>query len=187
MKILCLRECACISQYNETPSSSVSLLIIVFVYQIDGYVSRITVRYWRLRSLPVNDDRVLPTTTPSGLSIGISLKMNLWRSFFAIAVSPVKKSISPFIIHDAGASPGWTRALITIARFFGCLLLISFFCCWYFLSDPFQFWWVFRCVITPRSTTRNAEKERKSKNKKYEKNEEFRSLHWHKTDMCARL
>lgn len=121
MKALCLRECAWKSQYIETPSSSVSLLIIVFVYQIDGYVSRITVRYCRLRSFPVNSDRVLPTMTPSGFSIGINLNMNLWRSFFAIVESPVRKSISPFIIHDDGVSPGWTRALITMARFF-CVL-----------------------------------------------------------------
>lgn len=117
MKILCFLECACMSQYMTTPHSSVSLLIIVFVYQMDGYVSRITVRYCRFRSLPVNELRVLPTITPSGFSIGISLKMNLCRNFLATNESPVMKSISPFIIHDAGVSPGCTRALTTIARF----------------------------------------------------------------------
>lgn len=83
IKMLWFREWACISQYIITPQSSVSLLIIVLVYQIDGYVSRITVRYCRFKSLPVKELRVLPTMTPSGLSIGISLKMNLCRSFFA--------------------------------------------------------------------------------------------------------
>lgn len=116
--MLCLRECACISQYISTPHSSVSLLIIVFVYQIDGYVSRMTVRYWRFRSLPVSELRVLPTTTPSGFSIGINLNINLCRNFFATNESLVMKSISPFIIHDDGVSPGCTRALTTIARFF---------------------------------------------------------------------
>lgn len=116
--MLCLRECACISQYISTPHSSVSLLIIVLVYQIDGYVSRITVRYCRFRSLPVSDERVLPTTTPSGFSIGINLNINLWRNFFATNESLVMKSIRPFIIHDDGVSPGCTRALTTIARFF---------------------------------------------------------------------
>lgn len=118
MNMLCLREWACISQYISTPHSSVSLLIIVFVYHIDGYVSRITVRYCRFRSLPVSELRVLPTTTPSGFSIGINLNINLWRNFFATRESLVIKSISPFIIHDDGVSPGCTRALTTIARFF---------------------------------------------------------------------
>lgn len=73
---------------------------------MDGYVSLITVRYCRFRSRPVSELRVLPTMTPSGLSIGTSLKMNLWRSFFATYESPVMKSMKPFIIHEAGVSPG---------------------------------------------------------------------------------
>ena len=53
------------------------LLIIAFVFQMDGYVSLITVRYCRFKSRPVNELLVLPTITPSGLSIGTSLKINL--------------------------------------------------------------------------------------------------------------
>lgn len=94
------------------------LLTMAFVYQMEGYVSRITVRYWRFRSLPVNELRVLPTITPSGLSIGISLKMKRWRSLLAVKVSPVMKSMRPFIIHEAGVSLGCTRAETTIAFFF---------------------------------------------------------------------
>lgn len=137
INMLCLRECACISQYMATPHSSISLneklykvyiyifqretdlsfsylLIMAFVYQIDGYVSRITVRYWRFKSLPVRELRVLPTITPSGLSIGTSLNMNLCRKRFATVESPVMKSIRPFIIHDDGVSLGCTRADTTI-------------------------------------------------------------------------
>lgn len=36
----------------------------------------------------------------------------------ACKLSPVRKSIKPFIIHEAGVSPGWTRAVTTIAFFF---------------------------------------------------------------------
>jgi hypothetical protein len=82
------------------------LLIIALVFQMDGYVSLITVLYWRFKSRPVKELLVLPTITPSGLSIGTSLKMNLWRSFFATYESPVIKSMKPFIIHELGASPG---------------------------------------------------------------------------------
>lgn len=81
---------------------------------MDGYVSRITVRYWRFRSFPVSELRVLPTMTPSGFSMGTNLKMNLCRNRLATVVSPVMKSIRPFIIHEAGVSLGWTRADTTI-------------------------------------------------------------------------
>lgn len=94
--------------------SIVYLLIMAFVYQIDGYVSRITVLYCLFKSLPVSELRVFPTITPSGLSIGTSLKINLWRSRLATVVSPVIKSIKPFIIHEDGVSLGWTRADTTI-------------------------------------------------------------------------
>lgn len=73
-----------------------------------------TVRYWRFRSLPVSELRELPTMTPSGFNIGISLKMNLCRKRLATVESPVMKSIRPFIIHDEGVSLGWTRAEITM-------------------------------------------------------------------------
>lgn len=138
IKMLCFLEWACISQYKATPQSSISLLainkfdnsdnfrrfkenyllIIALVFQIDGYVSLITVRYWRFKSRPVNELRVLPTITPSGLIIGTSLKINLWRSFLATYESLVMKSIKPFIIHELGASPGWTLAVMTTAFFF---------------------------------------------------------------------
>jgi hypothetical protein len=36
----------------------------------------------------------------------------------ACKLSPVRKSIKPFIIQEAGVSPGWTRAVTTIAFFF---------------------------------------------------------------------
>lgn len=36
---------------------------------------------------------------------------------FAWGESPVRKSISPFIIHDDGVSDGWTRAVKTITFF----------------------------------------------------------------------
>lgn len=94
------------------------LLIIAFVFQMDGYVSLITVRYCRFKSRPVNELLVLPTMTPSGLSIGTSLNINLCRNFLATYESPVIKSIKPFIIHELGVSPGCTRAVITIAFFF---------------------------------------------------------------------
>lgn len=86
--------------------SATHLLIIAFVYHIDGYVSLITVRYCRFKSFPVNELLVLPTITPSGLSIGINLNINLCLNFFATYDSPVIKSINPFIIHDDGVSPG---------------------------------------------------------------------------------
>lgn len=116
--MLCLRLCACMSQYIATPQSSISLFIIAFVFQMDGYVSRITVRYCRFRSRPVKELLVFPTITPSGFSMGINLKMNLCRSFLATKESPVIKSMKPFIIQLAGDSPACTRPLITIAFFF---------------------------------------------------------------------
>lgn len=151
MNILCLRECACISQYVVTPHSSVSLLIIVFVYQIDGYVSRITVRYCRLRSFPVNELRVFPTITPSGFNIGINLNINLWRNFFAVNESPVIKSIKPFIIHEDGVSPGCTRALTTIARFFY-KFVNTFYYILVVLVTILNEFYIFKCWIEKEST-----------------------------------
>lgn len=93
-------------------------LIINFVYQIDGYVSLITVLYCLFKSLPVKEQRLLPTITPSGFNIGTNLNMNFSRNSFAGPVSLVRKSKKPFIIHDDGDSPGCTLAVITMARFF---------------------------------------------------------------------
>lgn len=93
-------------------------LTINFVYQIDGYVSLITVLYCLFKSFAESEHLLLPTITPSGFNIGTNLKMNLSRSSLAGPESLVRKSKIPFIIHDAGVSPGWTRADITTARFF---------------------------------------------------------------------
>ena len=47
--------------------------------------------------------------SPSGLSIGTTLKTKLSRSSLASSEGPVRKSITPFIIQEALVSPGWTR------------------------------------------------------------------------------
>lgn len=56
--------------------------------------------------------------TPSGLSIGITLKTKLSRSLLATGSSLTRKSITPFIMNDAFDSPGWILALITTPSFF---------------------------------------------------------------------
>lgn len=94
------------------------LLTISFVYQIEGYVSLMTVRYCLFKSRPVKEHLLFPTITPSGFSIGTILNMNFSRSSFAVLDSPVRKSRTPFIIQEAGVSPGWTRAVTTTALFF---------------------------------------------------------------------
>jgi hypothetical protein len=50
-------------------------------------------------------------------SVKTSIK-NMNSLTLACKLSPVRKSMKPFIIHEAGVSPGWTRAVTTIAFFF---------------------------------------------------------------------
>lgn len=88
------------------------------VYQIEGYVSLITLRYCLLRSLPVKEHLLLPTITPSGFSIGTSLKINFSLNSLAGPQSLVRKSNTPFIIQEEGVSPGCTRAEIATTFFF---------------------------------------------------------------------
>lgn len=40
--------------------------------------------------------------------MGIILKTNVSRRYFAFRSSLIKKSMTPFIIHEALDSPGWT-------------------------------------------------------------------------------
>lgn len=101
----------------KNTSKEFHLLISSLVCHTGGYVSRITVRYCRFKSLPVSEHRLLPTITPSGFNMGMSLNMNFSRSSLAWAESPVRKSRKPFIIHEDGVSPGWTRLVITMAFF----------------------------------------------------------------------
>lgn len=104
MKIFDFLECACKSQNITTCRSSISLGIhnqkaifytvytiltpkiifyiwnqylrsISFVCQITGWASRMTLRYCRFKSRPFNEHLLLPTITPSGFNIGISLKI----------------------------------------------------------------------------------------------------------------
>jgi len=46
--------------------------------------------------------------TPSGFYMGIILKTKVSRRNLAFKSSLIRKSITPFIIHDAFDSPGWT-------------------------------------------------------------------------------
>ena len=85
----------------------------------DGKHSLLTTRYWRFKSRAASEQRVFPTITPSGFSMGTILKMNFSRSSRAQALGPVRKSRTPCIIHDDGVSPGWTRAVSTMPDFLG--------------------------------------------------------------------
>ncbi len=60
------------------------------------------------KSTPARQQRLLPYITPSGLSIGITNITNDCLSSCACDELLVMKSRMPFIIHDAGGSPGCT-------------------------------------------------------------------------------
>lgn len=71
----------------------------------------------RFRSTPLSEHRLFPKTTPSGLSTGTTLKTKSDRKIRAAWASEAKKSIKPFIIHEAGVSPGCTRPEMTMHFF----------------------------------------------------------------------
>ena len=82
------------------------LLTKVFTLKTEGKASLMTDLYWRFKSRAANEHLVFPTITPSGLSIGTTLKMNLSLRSAATSESPVKKCKMPLIIHELGVSPG---------------------------------------------------------------------------------
>ena len=57
----------------------------------------------------------MPTSTPSGLSIGIILNTKLLRRYFATSSSDTKYYRIPSTINEALLSPGCTLLVITIA------------------------------------------------------------------------
>ena len=73
----------------------------------------------RFMSFPIKDHRWFPTTTPSGLIIGIIWNMTLFLSSWAAGVFPRIKFIIPWVIQLAFVSPGCTLPQIsTILRAF---------------------------------------------------------------------
>jgi len=76
IKTLFRRECPWMSQYMKTPFSSSKRLSRTLVWYICGKASLSTVQYCRFKSWPSKQHLEFPTMTPSGLSMGMSLKMN---------------------------------------------------------------------------------------------------------------
>ena len=91
------------------------LRIIIFVEQFSGHCFILGAIHYRLRSNPLREVLLLPTMTPSGLSIGMILKTKLFLRYLATSSSETRNYRIPSTIKDAFDSPGCTLDVITIA------------------------------------------------------------------------
>ena len=91
------------------------LRIIIFVEQFSGHCFILGAIHYRLRSNPLREVLLLPTMTPSGLSIGMILKTKLFLRYLATSSSETRNYRIPSTIKDAFDSPGCTLDVITIS------------------------------------------------------------------------
>lgn len=111
IKIFFRRECPCKSQQSVISLSFANDLISFLTAKLTGCRTLFGAFQRRFRSYPLSEHRQLPFITPSGLRIGTILKTKWSRSALASAALLVRKSRTPFIIHEALLSPGCTLAL----------------------------------------------------------------------------
>lgn len=109
------------SQNREMPADYFAVsAICIFMKYTSGCIIEFGLDHRRLRSTPDNDDLELPMTTPSGLSIGTSLIIqldNIASYFWQLAVSSSRIFL---IMNDPCVSAAWSRAWMYITDFFLC-------------------------------------------------------------------